>query len=441
MAYIYRETLEDLRKEVKKRLPEIEKNGEWLLHHPETGFREHETQAYCLDILKKHGFEVKTFPNTTGYTCTYDTGKPGPCIMIMGEIDALINKDHPDANPKTGAAHACGHFIQTAVTMGAFLTLVESGIMSKFNGKLMLMGVPAEECVEQEWRLNEIKEGRLHYLGGKPELMYHGAFDDADLVIGMHAGIGNDGTITTFGSHNGFVAKSVIFKGKAAHAAGHPDQGINALYMVNTALTALNGIRETFRDEDTVRVHPIVTSAGSVPNVIPAEAHIETQCRAGTMEAVYDAANKFDRAMGAGAYAFGGKVLIQTQPGYLPYHPTPEFDKIAVEVADDILGPNHGQIGKHNNGSEDLGDLSTVKPCMMAFVNYMHGLHHQADYYIADKKIYETSTLFLAALACRLLDNNGELVKVIQKAYKPQFSSVKEYCETVNKLFSEKVLP
>ena len=83
MEQLYKETLERLTAELKKQLPEIEANGDWLWHHPETGFKEIQTQQYCLDVLKKHGFEARTWPDVTGFTCTLDTGTPGPCVMIM----------------------------------------------------------------------------------------------------------------------------------------------------------------------------------------------------------------------------------------------------------------------------------------------------------------------------------------------------------------------
>ena len=90
MGELYKARLEKLRNELKSQLPEIEANGDWLWNHPETGFKEYETQEYCLEVLKNHGFEARTWPDVTGFTCTYDTGRPGPCVMIMGEMDSLI---------------------------------------------------------------------------------------------------------------------------------------------------------------------------------------------------------------------------------------------------------------------------------------------------------------------------------------------------------------
>ena len=76
----------------------------------------------------------------------------------MAEMDSVVCFEHPDCNPQTGAAHACGHSIQMAVAMGAFFSLKESGALAQLSGSVTLLFVPAEECVETEWRLDEIKK-------------------------------------------------------------------------------------------------------------------------------------------------------------------------------------------------------------------------------------------------------------------------------------------
>src|SRR4029450_4193826 len=94
--------------------------------------------------------------------------------------------------------------------------------------------------------------------------------------------------------------------------------GINALYAAHIALAAINALRETFRDEDTIRVHPIITHGGSQVNVIPGEGRRETYARARAVAAILDANTKVDRAFRAGALALGAKVEIETLPGYMP---------------------------------------------------------------------------------------------------------------------------
>src|ERR1700682_5649324 len=89
----------------------------------------------------------------TGVKATIDGGAPGPTVAILGELDSLLSWEHPDHDPKTGAAHACGHNAQIAVLLGVARGLVESGIMPSLAGRVALIAVPAEEFVEIEERL------------------------------------------------------------------------------------------------------------------------------------------------------------------------------------------------------------------------------------------------------------------------------------------------
>jgi metal-dependent amidase/aminoacylase/carboxypeptidase family protein len=131
--------------------------------------------------------------------------------------------------------------------------------------------------------------------------------------------------------------------GKAAHAGGAPHLGVNALYAATVGLGAINAIRETFRDEDTIRVHPIITHGGSQVNVIPGDVRLETYVRGRSVEAILDAERKVDRAFKAGALALGATVEIETLPGYLPMQCDPIMARYFRETAVDILGPG-GQL-------------------------------------------------------------------------------------------------
>ena len=44
----------------------------------------------------------------TGVKAKIDTGRPGPTLALIGELDALVVAGHPMENPDTHAAHACG---------------------------------------------------------------------------------------------------------------------------------------------------------------------------------------------------------------------------------------------------------------------------------------------------------------------------------------------
>jgi metal-dependent amidase/aminoacylase/carboxypeptidase family protein len=114
------------------------------------------------------------------------------------------------------------------------------------------------------------------------------------------------------------VAKRIRFIGSAAHAGGAPHKGVNALNAAMSAISAIHAQRESFRDEDTIRVHPIITQGGVAVSSVPADVRMETFVRGRSVNAFQSASRKVDRALRAGAMAVGGSVSITTLPGYLP---------------------------------------------------------------------------------------------------------------------------
>ena len=155
--------------------------------------------------------------------------------------------------------------------LGVANGLLKSGVLDELAGQVTLIAVPAEEFVEIASRDDLRREGKLEFLGGKAEFIKLGAFDNVDMAMMVH-GASIDRMAAVAGmsaSNNGFIGKQARFVGKAAHAGGAPHDGINALYAANIALSAINAQRETFKDDDTVRIHPILTRAGDLVNVIP----------------------------------------------------------------------------------------------------------------------------------------------------------------------------
>src|SRR5437870_9768846 len=181
-------------------------------------------------------------------------------------------------------------------------------------------------------------------------------------------------------SNNGCVVKTVRYIGRAAHAGGAPHMGVNALYAAQIGLMSINAVRETFRDEDTIRVHPIITHGGSQVNVI-------SYVRGRTMEAILDANVKVDRALRAGALALGAKVEIETLPGYMPMTCDPIMARHFRDNVAGLFGEEHyRQIG-HRTGSTDMGDLSQVMPILHPYIGGAIGTGHGADFAIVDKPL------------------------------------------------------
>ena len=128
-------------------------------------------------------------------------------------------------------------------------------------------------------------------------------------------------TSTEYRAHKGAVGcitKSIIYKGKAAHAGGSPWLGCNALYSATLGINAINAIRETFKEPDYIRVHPIITHGGDMVNAIPEEVRLESYVRGATFEAIDSANKKVNQALIGGALSLGANIEIVDTPGYSP---------------------------------------------------------------------------------------------------------------------------
>ena len=90
----------------------------YIWKHPETGYKEFETSKYLAERFTELGYDLTYADGITGFYTVVDTGKPGPCILILGELDSVICPAHKDANPQTGAVHSCGHNAQCAALLG-----------------------------------------------------------------------------------------------------------------------------------------------------------------------------------------------------------------------------------------------------------------------------------------------------------------------------------
>src|SRR5213593_62200 len=390
--------------------------GERIRRQPELGFKEVKTAALVADVFREIGLAPKTGLALTGVRADVAGGAgPGPTFAVMGELDGLVVQGHPEADTATGAAHACGHNAQVAGMLGAAIGLTATKAMEHLAGRVAFFAVPAEEGGDLEWRLEQVRAGRLEFLGGKCELLRLGHLDDVDLAMMIHTTPRpEDGLTCVPGSNNGRFGKTARFVGRAAHAGGAPHMGVNALYAAQLALAAINALRETFRDEDTIRVHPILTHGGSQVNVIPGEARLETYVRGRTLEGIRDANAKVDRALKAGALALGARVEIETLPGYLPLRSDPTMTRVFRQNADTLFGPGACREAGHRAGSTDMGDLSQVIPVLHPYMRGARGTGHAADYEIVDRHLaYVMPARAMAAMAVDLLWDGAAEAKAV----------------------------
>src|SRR5213596_1255420 len=387
---------------VDRRGDEIIGLGEEIRRHPELGFKEVRTARLVEETFRELGLAPRAGLALTGVRADAPgrTGA-GATFAVLGELDALVVAGRPEGDPQTGAAHACGHNAQIAGMLGAAMGLLDATAFDHLAGRVAFFAVPAEEYGDIEWRVSQARAGKLEFLGGKPELMRLGHFDDVDLAMMIHAtSRPEDGKAGVPGSNNGCIVKTVRYLGRAAHAGGAPHLGINALYAAQIGLAAINAIRETFRDEDTIRVHPIITHGGSQVNVIPGEVRIETYVRGRSVEAILEAERKVDRAFRAGALALGDTVEIETLPSYMPMRCDDAMAAHFKRTMARLVGEEHyRQIG-HRTGSTDMGDLSQVMPILHPYIGGARGSGHSADFQIEDKALaYVAPAKALAAMA------------------------------------------
>jgi metal-dependent amidase/aminoacylase/carboxypeptidase family protein len=142
--------------------------------------------------------------------------------------------------------------------------------------------------------------------------------------------------------------------------------------------------RETFQDEDHVRIHPIITRGGAAVSSVPANVTMEMFIRAASIDAIKDAGMKVDQALRAGAMAIGAAVEISTSPGYIPSQFNPALNDIYDENV--LALPGDLEVGRmpHRTSSTDMGDVSVLMPTMQSYAGGASGRSHSDEYEITD---------------------------------------------------------
>ena len=406
----------------------------YIWANPETGYKEKKTSAYMESHLRKMGYDLVMAEGITGFYTVIDTGREGPEVLVLSELDSIICPSHKDADSDTGAVHSCGHHAQCAAMLGIAAALKEEGALDSLSGRIRLAVVPAEELLEIEYRAKLKAEGVIKYFGGKTEFMHRGYFDGVDIAFMIHTG----GTFAIDDGMVGNVVKNITYKGVSAHAGGSPWNGVNALYAATCGINAVNSIRETFKDTDLIRVHPIMTAGGDMVNAIPECARLESYVRGKSFEAIEDANQRVNRALIGAALSLGANVEIVDTPGYAPLE-TDTGMSLAAKEAFDLLGlEDEIKItGRFSTGSSDMGDLSCVVPVVHAYAAGSEGRAHGNDYRIADvEKACVVSAKWQLTLLELLLGDGASRAKKIVSDFTPRFNSIKDYLSYIDGIYS-----
>lgn len=411
----------------------------FVWQNAETGYKEWKTSKFLETEFDKLGYVLTKAGDIPGFYTDIHTGRPGPKILVFGELDSLICPDHPEANPETGAVHSCGHNAQCAALLGVAAALKQEGALDGMCGTIRLCAVPAEELIELGYREELRKAGIIKYFGGKVEFMHRGYFNDIDVALMVHTQ-NNPKKFSSRKGSIGCITKTITFKGKSAHAGGSPQDGINALYAATLGLQAINSLRETFRDKDHIRVHPIITKGGNAVNAIPNEVIVESYIRGITIEAIMDINKKVNRALAGAAVCMGGGVKIIDRPGYTPLINDKNLRIIAEDAMGMVVSKEDIEITDEvGTGCTDMGDISSVMPAVHPYASGASGLGHGNDYRITDPELacMNSAKMQLAMLKL-LLSNNAEKAKKIIADKDPVYPSISAYFKAIDQVFLDK---
>lgn len=343
-------------------------------------------------------------------------------ICIIGEMDALKCAGSPIANGED-VAHACGHNAQIAAMLGAAMGLVQSGIMKKLDGSVTFMAVPAEEFIDMDYRRSLREAGKIQYFGGKQQLIAEGAFDDVDMAMMLHAQPNEkEAKVYVRGYNLGFLAKTLTFHGKAVHGST-PFDGVNALNAAALAILGVHANRETFREEERIRIHPIITKGGDVVNSVPDEVVIDTYVRGASFQAIEKGDRAVERAAKGAADMVGAAVSVENIPGYLPLKESVELSQVLEQNAAELIGQENLVFGKEITGSSDIGDLSNIMPVIQPSIGGFSGMLHSREFHVAEPgTAYVLAAKILALTAAELLYNHGAKARQVKESFVPQMT-------------------
>lgn len=411
-----------------------------IMDEPELGYKEHKTSQKVQDMFTELGIPFTTGHAITGVKGRLHGGKSKKTVAMIGELDAIVCHRHPKADPMTGAAHCCGHNVQIANLFAVAMGLQAEGVMEALGGDVVLFAVPAEEMIEVDYRNTLREKGTIKYLGGKQQLIYEGAFDDIHMAMQMHVETADTSTgeMNLGSTSNGFVAKLIEYHGKIAHAAASPHEGINALNAALMGVMGVHAIRETFKESDYFRFHPIINQGGTLVNCVPDYVQVESYVRASNVQAIVDGNQRVNRALKAGGDAVGATCVIHDLPGYLPMRDNPDMNSLLRSNSEPLFGTGNVRQRVHMTASTDMGDVSHLMPVIHPWVGCIEGVLHSAEYNITVPDVaYIKTAQALAMTIVDLLYDEAQVAEEILENFEAPLTK-ETYIELLDSIASGK---
>ena len=310
--------------ELKTKLWEM---SDFIYANPELGNEEFKAVEKLTTFLEEHSFKVeKEFLDIpTAFRATFESSKPGLTIGYLCEYDAL---------PEIG--HGCGHNMIGTMSAGAGVIL--SKIIEEVGGKIIVYGTPAEETN-----------------GAKVFFAEAGVFDELDAAMVLHP----DARTSRSGTSVALYPLQFTYKGKTAHAASCPHEGINALNSVIQLFNGIDALRQHVTPD--VRMHGIITSGGVAANIVPDEAIAQFYFRAAKKETLEDLLVKVKRIAEGAAMMTGAELTMERYE--LPYDDLVTNENLSEAFCENLRALGITDIGEGICfGSSDIGNVSHITP-------------------------------------------------------------------------------
>ncbi len=372
----------------------ITRIGRFIHAHPEEGFQEKLAADRLTAYLASLGFKV-TRPYAgldTAFRAVLKGGKARPRIAVFAEYDAL-----------SGLGHGCGHNLISTAALAAAAG-VAGCVPDNLPGQFEIIGTPAEES-----------------RGGKVEMIRQKAFAHLDAAIMAHPAVGSKITVGCL-ARKGFKAE---FRGRAAHAAGAPQEGINALDAVILFFNGVNALRQHLRED--ARIHGIVTHGGDACNVIPERAAIEVGVRSLDEEYLHELCKRVEACCRGAARSIGAGVTLKWDSRwYRSFQANLPLDQVVIDGFADVGIDLPQGMNREGRGSLDMGNVSRVIPAAHPYFRIVPpGMSGVALHTREFLKLANTPRAYKAAIAAgtgmalavlRLLDDPG-LMRRIRRAF------------------------
>ncbi|OLO08366.1 amidohydrolase [Salinicola sp. MH3R3-1] len=314
--------------------------------NPELSFQEHQAMAWLTAPLQEAGFEVEMgiAGLETAFRARWQGAEGGPTIALLAEYDAL---------PELG--HACGHNLIGTASVGAALALKQA--FPDLPGTILVIGTPAEE------------EG-----GGKIIQCQHGIFDEVDAAMLCHPRSKN------MVLRGGLACVDAVFRfrGRAAHAASAPQDGISALDAVIQTFNGVNALRQLFTDD--VRVHGIITHGGEATNIVPAYAEAKFLMRAANVKGLGVVRDKVFAAARGAAEASGARLEIEEGLTYAERNNNHALAGIFRRHLEDQGLEVEEPAAKGGIGSSDIGNVGQITATIHPYIRIGDCVPHTPEF-------------------------------------------------------------